>query len=229
MGNAWSIPRGAAEPLKLTTPDAPQHPQDQHNEFRLPKGHTPRMLYFQETLDRQTGLLATNTIGEYVTVTELGDKYQVGPKRVRTILHHMGVLAAEGRRFRLPRAFVERGFGIRHDKPRSGHPFDVLSPKCQALIAEEWDDTVADLDNEATQAMRHAKAALDSFRRARRRELTTQEAVCWLNDHYPRLLHRQIADILGVTAQFVSKFTKLRGKQISIARKAQARIVGQKL
>src|SRR4051812_14657644 len=135
------------------------------------------MLYVQETLDRQTGHLATNTIGEYVTITELGNKYRVGPKRVRTILHHMGVLAAEGRRYRLPRAFVERGLGIRHDKPRSGHPFDVLSPKCQALIAEAWTDTVADLDNEATRATRRARASLDGFRAIRRRELTTQAAV----------------------------------------------------
>lgn len=181
------------------------------------------MLYVQETLDRQTGRLATNTIGEYITVTELGKKYRVGPKRVRTILHHMGLLAAEGRRYRLPRAFVERGLGRRHDTPRSGYPFDVLSPDCQALIAEAWDDTVADLDNVATAAMRHANSALDTFRSTRLRELNTQEAVCWLCDNYPRLLHRQIADILGVTAQLISKFTKLRAKQINIARKGLAR------
>ncbi|MFT4115970.1 hypothetical protein [Bradyrhizobium sp.] len=183
------------------------------------------MLYVQETLDRQTGLLATNILGEYMTVTELGDKYGVGPHRVRTILHHMGVLAAEGRRYRLPRAFVDTGLGIRHDKPRSGHPFDVLSPKCQALIAEAWDDTVAALDNEAAPTMDRAKAALDTFRATRRREMTTQEAVCWLCDHHPRLLHRHIADILGVTPQLVSKFTTLRAKQINIARNAKARPV----
>lgn len=181
------------------------------------------MLYVQETLDRPTGLLATNTLGEYVTVTELGDKYRVGPQRVRVILHHMGVLAAEGRRYRLPRAFVERGLGFRHDNPRSGFPFDVLSPKCQALIAEAWDDTVANLDSEVTRTMRRAKASLDAFRATRRHELTTQQAVCWLCDHHPHLLHRQIADLLGVTAQLVSKFTKLRAKdkQIKIASKAQ--------
>lgn len=181
------------------------------------------MLYVQETLDRQTGLLATNTIGEYITVTELGDKYRVGPQRVRVILHHMGVLAAEGRRYRLPRAFVERGLGFRHDTPRSGHPFDVLSPKCQALIAKEWDDTVADLESEAAPTMRRAEAALATFRSTRRRELNTQEAVCWLCDNHPHLLHRQIADILGVTAQLVSRFSKLRAQQKSIARRAQAR------
>ncbi|MEZ0058944.1 hypothetical protein ABIF26_004452 [Bradyrhizobium elkanii] len=180
------------------------------------------MLYVQETLDRQTGLLATNTIGEYITVTELGDKYGVGPQRIRTILHHMGVLAAEGRRYRLPRALVERGLGFRHDNPRSRYPFDVLSPKCQALIAEAWDDTVADLDSEAAPTMHRAKAALDAFRSTHRRELTTHQAVYWLCDHYSCLLHRQIADILGVTPQLVSKFAKLRAKQkqINIARKA---------
>ena len=180
------------------------------------------MLYVQETLDRTTGLLTTNIIGEYITVTELGEKYRVGPRRVRAILHHMGVLAAEGRRYRLPRVFVERGLGFRHDNPRSGHPCDVLSPKCQALIAEAWDDTVDDLDSEATPTMSRAKAELDAFRATRRRELETQEAVSWLCDNHPRLLHRQIADILGVTAQLVSKFTKLRAKQINIARKTQA-------
>ena len=178
------------------------------------------MLYVQETLDRQTGLLATRPIGEFITVTELGNKYQVGRKRVRAILHHMGVLAAEGRRYRLPRAFVETGLGVRHDHPRSGHPFDVLSPKCQALIAEAWDHTVADLESEAAPAMHRAQAALDAFRSTGSRELNTQEAVCWLCDHYPHLLHYQIAGILGVTPQLVSKFTKLRAKQINI-RKAQ--------
>ncbi|QIO30763.1 hypothetical protein [Bradyrhizobium sp. 1(2017)] len=178
------------------------------------------MLYVHETLDRQTGLLVTNPIGEHITITELGEKYRVGPRRVRMILHHMGVLAAEGRRYRLPRAFVERGFGIRHDNPRSGYPFDVLSPKCQALIAEAWDDTVADLEGEAAPIMRRAEAALAAFRSTRRRELTTQQAVCWLCDNHPHLLHCQIADILGVTAQLVSRFTKLRAKRINI-RKAQ--------
>jgi hypothetical protein len=42
-------------------------------------------------------------------------------------------------------------------------------------------------------------------------------------DNHPRLLHRQIADILGVTAQLVSRFAKLRAKQLNIARKTQAR------
>lgn len=181
------------------------------------------MLYVQETLDRQTGLLATKPVGKFITVTELGNKYQVGPKRVRVVLHHMGVLAAEGRRYRLPRAFVQNGLGVRHDKPRSGHPFDVLSPKCQALIAEAWDDTVTDLDREVTPTVRRAKAALDAFRLTRCRQLNTQEAVCWLCDHHPRLLHRQISDILGVTPQLVSKFVKLRAKQkqINIARRAR--------
>ncbi|OSI24348.1 hypothetical protein [Bradyrhizobium canariense] len=181
------------------------------------------MLYVQETLDRQTGLLATHPLGEFITVTELGNRYRVGPKRVRIVLHHMGVLAAEGRRYRLPRAFVDTGLGVRHDNPRSGHPFDVLSPKCQALIAEAWDHTVADLEREAAPAMHRAKAALDAFSSTRRRKLTTQEAVCWLCDNHPRLLHRQMADILGVTAQLVSRFAKLRAKRLNIARKAQAR------
>ncbi|MCK1289644.1 hypothetical protein [Bradyrhizobium sp. 30] len=183
------------------------------------------MLYVQETVHRQTGRLITDPIGEFITVTELGEQYGVGPKRVRVVLHHMGVLAAEGRRYRLPRAFVERRLGVRHDNPRSGHPFDVLSPECQALIAEAWDDTVADLESEAAPTMRRAEAALAAFRSTRSRELNTQEAVCWLYDHHPRLLHRQIADILGVTAQLVSRFTKLRAKQINIARRAQTRPV----
>ncbi|MBB4378454.1 hypothetical protein [Bradyrhizobium sp. SBR1B] len=181
------------------------------------------MLYVRETLDRQTGLLAINTMGEFITVTELGKKYGVGPKRARVILHHMGVLAAEAGRYRLPQLFVERELGRRHDHLRSGHPFDVLSPKCQALIAEAWIDTVTDLDSEATPTVRRAEEALDAFRSTRRSGLSTQEAVCWLCDHYPRLLHRQIAEILGVTAQLVSRFTKVRAKQkqIKIARKVQ--------
>jgi ribosomal protein S25 len=55
------------------------------------------MNYTAETLDRATGELKEVSLGNWITVTELGERYGVGPKQVRTILHHMGLLQSEDR------------------------------------------------------------------------------------------------------------------------------------
>ena len=102
------------------------------------------MLYTQEALDRTTGHLVQVSLGDWITVTELGQRYGVSPRQARAILHHMGLLQPERGRYRLPRQAVEKGLGLRHDRPRSGHPFDVISPLGQQLIAEVWAETVAD-------------------------------------------------------------------------------------
>jgi ribosomal protein S25 len=55
------------------------------------------MNYTAETLDRTTGELKEVSLDNWITVTELGERYGVGPKQVRTILHHMGLLQSEDR------------------------------------------------------------------------------------------------------------------------------------
>jgi len=47
------------------------------------------MHYTAEVLDRATGDLKEVSLGEWITVTELGELYGVGRRKVRSILHHM--------------------------------------------------------------------------------------------------------------------------------------------
>jgi hypothetical protein len=168
------------------------------------------MQYVTELMDRSTGSLVQVELGEYVTVTELGQRYNKGPNEIRSILHHMGLLRGEGRhrRYRLAPFAVEAGLGKRHENPRSGHPFDVLSPKGQQLVALAWDDTIADLQKERSQCPKacHAKAALEQFCADRERTLTTQQQVSWLQHHFNGLTNRQIASIISVSEQLVGRY-----------------------
>lgn len=188
------------------------------------------MEYIREELDRSNGQLQTVTLGNYITVTELGETYGVGPKRVRYILHHMGLLRREGCRYRLPRGAVEKGLGIRHDKPRSGYPFDVISPQAQQLIADLWEETVTDLDKEllGTPAILEAKEALEAFKTGRRRrKMTTQQEVCWLCCHREHLTHRQMAVVLSITEQLVGRYANGQAEQIAFHQRNKRRELPQ--
>jgi hypothetical protein len=50
------------------------------------------MLYTNETVDRTTGDLRIVNMGNWVTVTELGQHYGLGPRKIRSLLYHMGML-----------------------------------------------------------------------------------------------------------------------------------------
>jgi hypothetical protein len=175
------------------------------------------MNYTTETLDRTTGEFKEVSLGNWITVTELGERYGVGPKQVRTILHHMGLLQSEDRHgwYRLTPHAVAQGLGKRIDKPRSGFPFDVISPLGQLLIAQVWDETVADLEQERCGDLQieEAQAALAAFKIQRLRPLTTQEEVCWMKDHYPNMRHDQIARVLEVSPPLVTRYAGQRREQ----------------
>lgn len=175
-------------------------------------------MYSAEVLDRVTGDLVEVNKGHWITVTELGEAYGVGRRKVRAVLHHMGLLQSEGRhgRYRLAPFAVEHGFGKRIDKPkRSKYPFDVISPEGQRLIRIAWDDTLADMDAElANKADRRiAHEALKAFQSKRSRNLEAQEEVCWLRDHHSSLLNRDIALIVGVSEQLVGRYVATQNKQ----------------
>lgn len=174
------------------------------------------MEYHHEVLDRATGRLETKSIGDWITVTELGQRHGVGPRKVRAILHHMGVLAKEGRSYRLPRDLVETGIGRRHDKPKSGHAFDVISPKGQRLIDTMWSQTVEDYEadcrkNSLVQPIRDALAA---FKVNRTDDLGTAGEVRWIEDHFPGTLHKTIAEVLEVSPALVTRLMKQRAAQL---------------
>jgi len=185
------------------------------------------MHYTAEVLDRATGDLKEVNLGDWITVTELGEKYGVGIKKIRSILHHMGLLQSEGRhgRYRLTPHAIEQGLGIRHDKPkRSKWPFDVISPEGQKLIASVWHETVADLERErlCDPLVRSADAALKEFQALSPTPMTTQQEVCWLTSRFPDLTYQQIADLLDVQRPLVSRYANLQKKQIAFSESQKA-------
>jgi hypothetical protein len=185
------------------------------------------MQYVQEVLDRQTGALVLEPIGEWLTVSELGGKFGASPKRTRAVLHHIGLLTSEGKhgRYRLARFAVERGYGIRHDRPKkSKWPFDAISPLGQRLVAEAWVEATEDLKRELEEnpSSMAAKAALARFERDRGRPQTTQEAVCWLRDH-TSISQREMSKVLEVSEQLVGRYARIQQQQRKCLRERVAR------
>jgi hypothetical protein len=174
------------------------------------------MLYTAEQLDRTTGDLIVVDLGNWITVTELGKQYGLGEKKIRSVLHHLGMLRSEGGRFRLTAKAVQLGLGKRHDKPKKHrYPFDVISPLGQKIIAENWDWVGADLEQEKqSKPLRlEASQALESFKGQRLREMTTQMEVCWMRDHFPELTQDEIASLIDTPQSLVNRYGKAQGKQ----------------
>ncbi len=174
------------------------------------------MIYTTEQLDRNTGDLIVVDLGNWITVTELGKQYGLGEKKIRSVLHHLGMLRSEGGRFRLTAKAVQLGLGKRHDKPKKHrYPFDVISPLGQNIIAKNWDWVVADLEQEKRlkPILREASEALARFKAGRRSEMTTQMEVCWLRDHFPDLTQDEIAGLIDVPQSLVSRYAKTQAKQ----------------
>jgi hypothetical protein len=168
------------------------------------------------------------SLGDWITVTELGERYGVGSKKIRSILHHMGLLQSEGQhgRYRLTPHAVEQGLGKRIEKTRkSKWPFDVISPEGQKLIASFWNETVADMETErfATPLLQVANDGLARFRSSRTADPTTQMEVCWLLDHFPSLTMQDMSILISVERPLVSRYAKLRFKQLTFAKRLRDR------
>lgn len=173
------------------------------------------MEYHQEVLDRATGRLETKSIGEWITVTELGERHGAGTKKTRAILYHMGVLAQEGRRYRLPRHLVEVGIGLRHDNPKSGYPFDVISPAGQSLIASVWSETAKDYEADCREdaEVPLVRASLAAFKATRLSHMDTRQEVYWVLDHFPDTLLQTVAAALEVSPALVSRYVAERSRR----------------
>lgn len=176
------------------------------------------MEYVQEVFDRKTGTLKTISQGEWNTITEIGELYGVGPRKVRSVLRHIGVLDIETRgrtsRHRLCRWMVDREWGRRIEK-KGTVPFDVIGPAGQRWIAERWDAAVAELAEQTLSGkVREASIALDNFKAHRRGHFGTQMEVCWLADHFPDLSQSEVASILDVSQQLVSFSMRARERQL---------------
>lgn len=194
------------------------------------------MEYTEQTLDRRTGELLTISHGDWVTISELGDLYGVGRRTVRVILRAMDFLHVEGggshQRHRLSTWVTTRGWG-KSIEPRFGTPFDVISPEGQAWIAERWQAASDRVNAERSSPSLAAGAALTKFAddRDRYRRLIGQEPmalvekVSWLVVHFPNLSQSEMASILLVTQQLVSRYMNERTKQLRDLKAARSRDV----
>lgn len=176
------------------------------------------MEYFHDALDRGTGEVLRVSMGDWVTLTELGTLKGVGSRQVRAILVELGFLVSEGHgrnlRLRLANWVTERGWGKRQRSYR-GTPFDVIGPEGRRWIDGRWDDAVGAFSDLSTLGQT-ARDHLTAFRDRRKNpDMPVQEQVCWLVYHYPDLSQTEKARIIGVTQQMVSKFEGIRRRQIS--------------
>lgn len=190
------------------------------------------MEYSEHTLDRRTGELVEVSAGDWITITELGEMKGVGPRRVRTILREMDFLYVEGgrahNRHRLTPNVVKRGFGkhIPAKPPRVRYPFDVISPAGRAWIECRWSETIAALEAKQTRpVIIQATEALNAFRAGRLTDLDVQGCVIWLSDHFPDLTHTEMAGILDVTQQVISRYAGVQSRQRSSAMRRKERLL----
>lgn len=191
------------------------------------------MLYTSQLLDRKTGELVLVEDGDWITITELAELHSVGPRRIRTILRHMDFLQIEGggrqHRHRLCPWVTAKGWGKRI-QAKGTIPFDVISPLARDWIAERWSQATSSLELQENSPAAEAKAALESFRDGRncyRRSIRERfphrennppdmeitEMVSWLDCFFPRLSHSDIATILDVSQQLVSRYLGERQRE----------------
>lgn len=191
------------------------------------------MIYTTEEIDRSTGDLREVSLGDWLTVTELGTLYGVGSRKIRTILHHMGLLRPEGQHgsYRLTPHAVAQGLGKRIGKSKSGWPFDVLSPRCQELIDQIWEETLADLecDLNSDPHVTEAQAALATFKAIRQSPVEAQQEVCWMKDHYPGMLHKQVATVLDISPALVTRYAEQRRKEREFHERRKAKVLPEGL
>ena len=176
------------------------------------------MQYVEEVLNRKTGELETVSMGDWLPLSELGQVYRQGRNQIRTILRKMGVLVVEGaerhQRHRLAPWVMQRGWGKRIEGRRGRRfPFDVVGPDLQRWIADRWNLTMAELEQEATAPSLAARAALQQFTTSRSRTLSVQQSVSWLADYFPLLTQNEVALVLDVTQQLVAKYQNIRSAQ----------------
>lgn len=185
------------------------------------------MEYIAEVLDRTTGDLKLVSLGDWITVTEYGERKGVGPRQVRAILTHIGLLQEEIEastsgtarvvRRRLTQEAVDKGLGKRiFPTKKASYPFDVLSPEGQAWVDARWDGAIRIISSAVASSpiAKEARACLEIFRARRRSELTSQMEVCFLLDHFPDLSQVDIVRVTGVSAGLVSRYATIRTDQI---------------
>lgn len=200
------------------------------------------MEYTTEVLDRRSGDLVTTSIGNWITITELGERHGVGRREVRTVLRKMGFLHVEGgrshQRHRLSGWVTERGWGKRLQRKhrKQTTPFDVIGPEAQDWIAQRWSSTVEEIEASRASSLRHVRNVLDEFARKRNNyrdeigcdHMSIQEKVIWFTDHHPQLTQVEIASVVEVTQQLAGRYLSIRTDQIRRAKERKSLLLGPK-
>ncbi|MCO5961789.1 hypothetical protein [Sinorhizobium meliloti] len=183
------------------------------------------MEYTTEVADHVTGEISEASLGEWMTITEYGQKRGVGPRKVRNVLSNLGILRDEiedctprGAAFNERKTFTRRRLTPKAVRQGLGkrlfsinrRPFDVLSPKGQEWIEQRWDDAVRTIDVETVSrpSMLAAKRALEAFTAGRRHGLSPEGKVLWLLHHFKDLQQVDISRITGASERMVSHYVK---------------------
>ncbi len=167
------------------------------------------MEYFKEIIDRSTGEVTRISLGDWITSSELGKRFGAGPKQTRAVLIEMGFMfVAIGEQKNRTRImpWVEKKSWGRLIKPKNGFEFDVINEDAQRWIAQRWVKAQSSI-NELPKDALIAKEGLELFIRDRDNpdDMDTRGQVKWLMDHFPLLMHVDIAKIVRVSKQRVSK------------------------
>lgn len=187
------------------------------------------MIHRQEILDRKTGELVSVEQGDWITIAELGQLFGLGRRQTTTVLRQIEFLQVEGRgrnsRHRIADWVEAKGWGKRLHRKTDKFPFDVIAPAAVEWIRERWPNAVAAIERETFSGpVAEAKAALTAFQADDRKELTVQMMVCWLADTFPSLTQQQMAGVLDVSQQLVSRFLTIRSEQLKRARTLKANL-----
>lgn len=182
------------------------------------------MIYRQEILDRKTGELVSVDQGDWITIAELGQLFDLGRRQTTIVLRHLDFLQGEGggrnSRHRIADWVETNGWGKRLHRKADKFPFDVIAPPAVEWIRKRWPDAVAAIERETFYGpVADARAALAAFQAVGgRKEMTVQMMVHWLADFFPDLTQQQMASVLDVSQQLVSRFLSIRSEQLRIAR-----------
>jgi hypothetical protein len=199
------------------------------------------MEYTKEILDRSSGELVTVSMGEWRTITEVAEVHGIGPRKFRTVLQRLDFVQLEHKknewRYRLSPWVMERGWGRRLKRNLGSHqtPFDVIGPDGQDWIADNVEAAIAEIEAEVSPEMEAARLALERFRTTRneyrarfpdRENMSVDEMVGWLSDFFPRLSHQQIASVLSVSRQLVSRLLDRRSSLLKSAKAKRGSVPG---
>lgn len=203
------------------------------------------MEYTQEVADHSTGEIETVSLGNWITITEYGRAKDTGPRQVRDVLSHLGILHDEiedmtpkdapfterklVKRRRLTPKAIRQGLGKRLFSV-AGRPFDVLSPKGQEWIDGKWDDAALTIKTDIASSPTSvtAKAALEGFMSGRRRRLDPEGQCRWLLDHFRDLAQVEISRIIEASERMVSHYVQRRADQIRKAGKRKVLPLGDR-